>query len=104
VAIHRASQRALDVNRNPKAVTGHRTPKTGRTSAERCWPAAACAPIGSTTRWGEEPKTRPVHFREVFATLYERLGIDVSTVQFEDLAGRPQYLVGGERAMVELVG
>ena len=43
--------------------------------------------LGSTTRWGEEPHTRPVHFRDVFATLYQRLGIDVATTQFTDLAG-----------------
>lgn len=60
--------------------------------------------IGSTTRWGEEPRTRPVHFREVFASLYQRLGIDVGSTQFNDLAGRPQYLVGEQRAMAELVG
>jgi len=60
--------------------------------------------IGSTSRWAEEPRTRPVHFREVFATLYQRLGIDVATTQFTDLAGRPQYLLGDHRAMVELVG
>jgi hypothetical protein len=46
------------------------------------------------TRWGEQPQSRPVHFREVFATLYERLGIDVAKTQFTDLAGRPQYRVG----------
>jgi hypothetical protein len=45
--------------------------------------------LGSTTRWGEDPHTRPVHFREVFATLYERMGIDVATTQFPDLSGRP---------------
>lgn len=60
--------------------------------------------LGSTTRWGEQPKTRPVHFRDVFATLYERLGIDVATTQFADLAGRPQYLVGDHRPLPELIG
>jgi hypothetical protein len=60
--------------------------------------------IGSTTRWGEEPRTRPVHFREVFATLYQRLGIEVATTQFNDLSGRPQYLVGDHRPLPELVG
>lgn len=60
--------------------------------------------IGSTTRWGEEPHTRPVHFRDVFASLYDRLGIDVATTQFNDLAGRPQYLVGDHRPLAELVG
>ncbi len=60
--------------------------------------------LGSTTRWGEEPHTRPVHFRDVFATLYERLGIDVATTQFNDLSGRPQYLVGNHRPLPELIG
>jgi hypothetical protein len=60
--------------------------------------------LGSTTRWGEEPRTRPVHFRDVFATLYQRLGIDVATTQFTDLAGRPQYLVGEHRPLPELIG
>ena len=60
--------------------------------------------LGSTNRWGEEPRTRPVHFREVFATLYQRLGIDVTTTQFNDLAGRPQYLVGEHRPVAELIG
>ena len=30
--------------------------------------------LGSTTRWGEEPRSKPVHFRDVFATLYHCLG------------------------------
>ncbi len=59
--------------------------------------------IGSTTRLAEEPLDRPVHFREVFASLYHQLGIDVATTQFTDLAGRPQYLVGDHRPMPELV-
>ena len=52
----------------------------------------------------EQPKTRPVQFRDLFATLYERLGIDVATTQFSDLAGRPQYLVGDHRPLAELPG
>jgi hypothetical protein len=59
--------------------------------------------IGSTTRLGEEPRTRPVHFREVFATLYQRLGIDPERTRFQDLAGRPQPLVGDHRPMPELL-
>ena len=60
--------------------------------------------IGSTTRLGEEPRTRPVHFREVFATLYHRLGIDVERTRFTDLSGRPQSLVGDHQPMQELIG
>ncbi len=59
--------------------------------------------IGSTDRYGERPLSRPVHFREVFATLYHQLGIDVSSTQFTDLAGRPQYLVDNRKPMPELI-
>ena len=49
--------------------------------------------IGSTTRLAEEAKDRPVHYQEVFATLYRHLGIDVSNVTLTDFNGRPQYLL-----------
>jgi hypothetical protein len=49
--------------------------------------------IGATNRLGEEATERPVHFQEIFATLYHNLGIDVSTARLIDPAGRPQYLV-----------
>ena len=92
-----------------------RTPKINGNAGRDHWPKVAGAllaggglrtgqVIGSSSRWGEEPLSRPVHFREVFASLYERLGIDVETTQFKDLAGRPQYLVGDYRPMPELVG
>lgn len=58
--------------------------------------------IGSTTRWGEEPNARPVHFRDVFATLYHQLGIDVANTQFTDLSGRPHDIIGNHRPVAEL--
>lgn len=92
-----------------------RTPKINANAGRDHWPNVAGGllagggmkvgqVIGSTTRLGEEPLNRPVHFREVFATLYRQLGIDVETTQFEDLAGRPQYLVDNQRPMPELIG
>jgi hypothetical protein len=92
-----------------------RTPRINKNAGRDHWPKVASAlvagggmrcgqVIGSTTRWAEEPRTRPVHFRDVFATLYQRLGIDVATTQFTDLAGRPQYLVGNHRPLPELIG
>lgn len=91
-----------------------RTPKINANAGRDHWPKVCSALVaggglrcgqvlGSTTRWGEEPLTRPIHFRDVFATLYERLGIDVATTQFNDLAGRPQYLVGEHRPLPELI-
>jgi len=92
-----------------------RTPKINGNAGRDHWPGVAGAllagggmqhgqVLGSTTRLGEKPLNRPVHFRDVFATLYERLGIDVASTQFTDLAGRPQYLVGDHRPIPELVG
>jgi hypothetical protein len=49
--------------------------------------------IGTTNRYAEEPIDRPVHFQEVFATLYRNLGIDVESTTITDLSGRPRYLV-----------
>ena len=49
--------------------------------------------IGATDRLGGEASERPVHFGEVFATLYHNLGIDADKVTLNDLSGRPQYLV-----------
>ena len=91
-----------------------RTPKINQNAGRDHWPKVGAAllaggglrsgqVLGSTTRWAEEPLTRPVHFRDVFATLYQRLGIDVATTQLTDLAGRPQYLVGDHRPLSELL-
>jgi hypothetical protein len=91
-----------------------RTPRINANGGRDHWPKVASALVaggglrggqvlGATTRWGEEPRTRPAHFREVFATLYQRLGIDVASTQFTDLSGRPQYLVGEHRPVAELL-
>jgi hypothetical protein len=91
-----------------------RTPKINQNAGRDHWPKVCSAllaggglrtgqVLGSTTRWGEEPQNRPVHFRDIFATLYTRLGIDVATTQFADLAGRPHYLVGEHRPLPELI-
>lgn len=59
--------------------------------------------IGATDKLGGEPSERPVHFGEVFATLYKYLDIDVNKTVLNDLNGRPQYLVDGWQAMPELI-
>ena len=59
--------------------------------------------IGSTNRLGEVPKDRPVHFQEVFATLYHNLGIDVENTTISDHAGRPQFMVDMRQPLRELV-
>ncbi|MGD9853449.1 MAG: DUF1501 domain-containing protein [Planctomycetaceae bacterium] len=81
-----------------------RTPKINEGAGRDHWPRVSCAllagggmrhgqVIGATNRLGEYAKDRPVHFQEVFATLYKSLGIDVDATTLRDLQGRPQYLV-----------
>jgi hypothetical protein len=60
--------------------------------------------IGATDRLGGEAVERPVQFGEVFATLYQNLGIDVAKTTVTDLSGRPQFLVAdGLQPMRELI-
>lgn len=81
-----------------------RTPKINPKGGRDHWPRVSSAllacggirtgqVIGSTNRLGEHAETRPVHFQEIFATLYRNLGIDVDATTINDLTGRPQYLV-----------
>jgi hypothetical protein len=49
--------------------------------------------IGATNRLGEYATQRPVHFGEIFATLYHNLGVNPETSTLNDPTGRPQHLV-----------
>ena len=92
-----------------------RTPQINKDGGRDHWPRVSCGllaggglrtgqVIGSTTRDGGEADARPVHFQDVLATLYNRLGIDVGTAQVVDLAGRPHFLVDEEfKPLRELV-
>ena len=61
--------------------------------------------IGSTDKDAAEADSRPVQFGEVFATLYNNLGIDINKTTVPDLSGRPTYLVdNGCQPMRELIG
>jgi hypothetical protein len=92
-----------------------RTPKINSTAGRDHWPRVSCGllacggmktgqVIGSTDRLGGEAHDRPVHFQEVFATLYHNLGIDTSTATIPDLSGRPRYLLDSQyKPMRELI-
>ena len=92
-----------------------RTPKINPMGGRDHWPQVACAllagggmktgqVIGSTDRLGGLAKDRPVHFQDVFATLYHNLGINLSETTVKDLQGRPHYLVdAGYDVIKELV-
>ena len=81
-----------------------RTPKINNKGGRDHWPQVGCAllagggirtgqVIGETNALAEYPTKRPVHFQEVFATLYHNLGLDVDRATIDDLTGRPQYLI-----------
>jgi hypothetical protein len=59
--------------------------------------------LGETDHLGGEVVDRPVHFQEVFATLYHNMGIDVDKITIPDLGGRPQYLIDGYQPIRELL-
>ncbi|MBP88934.1 MAG: hypothetical protein CMJ64_19835 [Planctomycetaceae bacterium] len=91
-----------------------RTPRINKSAGRDHWPQASCAllagggmrmgqVIGSTNRLGEVPKDRPVHYQNVFATLYRQLGINTLTTTIPDHAGRPTYLLDIREPIDELL-
>jgi uncharacterized protein (DUF1501 family) len=59
--------------------------------------------IGSTDRTAGSAVSRPVHYKDVFATLFNRLGIDARNTTIIDPQGRPQYLLDEGEPMVEVI-
>ena len=49
--------------------------------------------IGETDRVAGSAISRPVNYKDIFATLYKNLGIDARQITIEDPQGRPQYLL-----------
>ena len=91
-----------------------RTPRINKSAGRDHWPKASCAllagggmrmgqVIGSTNRLGEEPQDRPVHYQDVFATLYHQLGIDVQNTMISDATNRPHYLLDRRDPIRELI-
>ena len=91
-----------------------RTPRINDGGGRDHWPQASCAllagggmrmgqVIGSTNRLGEVPQDRPIHYQEVFATLYHQLGINVQTATIPDHSGRPQFLLDQQAVVKELI-
>lgn len=91
-----------------------RTPRINPSGGRDHWPQVSCAllagggmrmgqVIGSTNRLGEVPHDRPVHYQDVFATLYHQMGIDVANVTIPDPSGRPQYLLDRRDPIRELI-
>ena len=80
-----------------------RTPQINKNAGRDHWTRVSCAymagggmrtgqAIGTTERLGGDAQTRPVDVKEIFATVYNNLGIDPRTTTISDPSGRPQYL------------
>jgi hypothetical protein len=92
-----------------------RTPKIDtETGGRHHWPAVGPAllagggmkvgqVIGATDRYAGSVLSRPVHFQDVFATLYHNLGIDPAATTLTDPTGRPQHLLERGQPIRELV-
>ena len=91
-----------------------RTPKINGQAGRDHWPSVGSAVlagggmrtgqyIGSTDRIAAYAVDRPVHYRDVFATLYHNLGIDIHNTILHDQIGRPQFLVDDRAPIHELL-
>ena len=91
-----------------------RTPKINAKGGRDHWPGTQSVllagggiqggrVIGETDKIGSVPSSRPVHVQEIFAPLYNNLGIDVNSDTVNDFNGRPRFLVtGGSQPIPEL--
>jgi hypothetical protein len=91
-----------------------RSPRINKEGGRDHWPAVSFCflagggmrtgqVIGSTDRFGEQADERPIHYRDVMATLYHNLGIDVNSMMVDDVEGRPRHLLEGHEPVEELV-
>ena len=91
-----------------------RSPRINKDGGRDHWPRVSCAllagggmrtgqVIGSTNRFGEEPDSRPVHYKDVLATLYHNMGINIKDTPVMDTLNRPHYLLDDHDPVQELV-
>jgi uncharacterized protein (DUF1501 family) len=91
-----------------------RTPKINKDAGRDHWPAVSCCllagggmrtgqTIGTTTPDGGYADDRPIHYRDVMATLLHRMGFDVRDQQVTDQEGRPTSLYPGHQPISELI-
>ena len=58
--------------------------------------------IGQTDRHAAEATDRPVHYQEVFATLYHNRGINLRSTTLKDEIGRPHHLLNQAQPIHEV--
>jgi uncharacterized protein (DUF1501 family) len=59
--------------------------------------------IGATDRQAARVVSRPIHYQDVFATLYRTLGINAAATTLADPNGRPQHLLDRGTPIRELI-
>jgi hypothetical protein len=91
-----------------------RTPKINKDGGRDHWPAVGPAllagggmkvgqVLGATDRHAGTVVARPVHYQDVFATLYHNLGINAAATTLPDPNGRPHHLLDQGEPIRELV-
>jgi hypothetical protein len=91
-----------------------RTPQINKDGGRDHWPRVSCAllacggmktgqVIGSTNRFAEEADERPIHYKDVMSTLYNRMGINIAETPVPDAFGRPNFLLQDHEPIRELV-
>ena len=81
-----------------------RTPKINKKNSRDHWPRVNAAlvaggsiqtgqVVGETNKYAEHAVKRPVKFQEIFATLYDHLGLDAHRDRIFDGSGTPRYPV-----------
>ena len=58
--------------------------------------------VGSSTRAGDIPLDRPVHFNDILATIYHQLGVPTDAI-FHDQLGRPNPVLSRGTPIEELL-
>jgi uncharacterized protein (DUF1501 family) len=59
--------------------------------------------VGSTNQKGEHPKDRPLSPNDLWATMFNHLGVDYKNIAFNDHSGRPMPLLTGGDPISELI-
>lgn len=91
-----------------------RTPRVNKSGGRDHWPEVGPAMlvgggirggqvIGATDRTGSHVTSRPVTYLDMFATLYQTLGIPYAQTTLLDTTGRPQHLVDKGVALREVL-
>ena len=91
-----------------------RTPKINGKAGRDHWPQVSPAMLvgggiragqvlGATDRTASMATRRPISHKDIFATLYQNIGLPAEKITIVDPSGRPQYLLDGGTPIREIV-